>query len=799
VRTRADSRPLLRIVLSLAVIVAVNTAALAITYRAVVLHGRTLTTSLQMPGNEGGGVPWGYPATHRTYANGLSIDSSQPESIFDPAASAWQQEPWTTKASAQLHDGRVPLWSPNAGFGSPLLAAAQGGFLNPVNWPLLLRPSTGMWDATLLARLLIGGILMSIFAWYLGMRVLIASSAGVVFMLSGQFIGHVNNIETSVSVLLPLVLLGLEMCARAPSRRTMLVTATGVALTILAGMPEETFLCLLIAAVYGVVRLGGTAWEQRRLRPLALRAGAMGAGAVLGIGLALPLLLPLAEYLNAGVTGHSPGMGSGMLALDWHQLPQVLAPRWVPLQTNQWFGIAATFLALLGIRARVLPRAVGVTMLLVAAVATLKEYGVPESLNDFIGTLPVMERIFFFRYFGVGASLGVALLAGAALQRMVDRRPPIRWWELTGALVVIGTGLYALGTLQKPAITMRDHHLRIVVATVALLLVLAVVVVLSRWAAARRPAALLAGTSMVVEMVLIASPIGPLPMRFPLFPTTPTSAYMTSVMPTGSGRAIFTVDAMAPDIQDAYNYDSPLLVDAIFPERTHRYIRRFIRSDYVDLFAWDNPRLDLFDNPYVDAADVTYVLAHGSLQDKDGPPPPGQLSYVTQLADGVSVYRNTRGMARANVYYDVETASGEDDTVFRMTAPGYDPRRVAVVEGTSLPSSDAAPAPAQVTSYRDDGAVIDVDTPRPGLLVLTDVYFPGWVATVDGHDATIHPANLAFRGIVVPAGHHTVVMSYKPSSWPHGLEGAAASLIAFMLAAYAVPSGIARWRRSRAA
>ena len=154
-------------------------------------------------------------------------------------------------------------------------------------------------------------------------------------------------------------------------------------------------------------------------------------------------------------------------------------------------------------------------------------------------------------------------------------------------------------------------------------------------------------------------------------------------------------------------------------------------------------------------------------------------------------------MARANVYYDVESASGEDDAVSRMTAPGYDPRHTAVVEGVSLPAGDAAPMPARVTSYRDDRAAIEVDTPHAGLLVLTDAYFPGWEATLDGRQATIHAANLAFRGIVVPAGHHTVVMSYAPSSWRHGLEGAAGSLILFLLAAYVAAPALARWRRGR--
>jgi uncharacterized membrane protein YfhO len=129
-----------------------------------------------------------------------------------------------------------------------------------------------------------------------------------------------------------------------------------------------------------------------------------------------------------------------------------------------------------------------------------------------------------------------------------------------------------------------------------------------------------------------------------------------------------------------------------------------------------------------------------------------------------------------------------------MTAPGYDPRQTAVVEGDTKSGSGGAPIPAQVTSYRDDKAVINVDTPRAGLLVVADAWFPGWVATVDGHTVPIHPANLALRGVDVPAGHHTVVMTYEPSSWPHGLEGAAITLVAFLLGAFAVPPVLRRFR-----
>ena len=57
----------------------------------------------------------------------------------------------------------------------------------------------------------------------------------------------------------------------------------------------------------------------------------------------------------------------------------------------------------------------------------------------------------------------------------------------------------------------------------------------------------------------------------------------------------------------------------------------------------------------------------------------------------------------------------------------------------------------------------------PGLLVLSDEYFPGWSATVNGHVARIYPTDVALRGVPVPAGSSTVELRYRPASFRNGL------------------------------
>jgi uncharacterized membrane protein YfhO len=49
-------------------------------------------------------------------------------------------------------------------------------------------------------------------------------------------------------------------------------------------------------------------------------------------------------------------------------------------------------------------------------------------------------------------------------------------------------------------------------------------------------------------------------------------------------------------------------------------------------------------------------------------------------------------------------------------------------------------------------------------VILTDTWFPGWTATVDGRRAKIECAYGFVRGVVVEPGKHTIEMRYRPMS-----------------------------------
>jgi uncharacterized membrane protein YfhO len=67
----------------------------------------------------------------------------------------------------------------------------------------------------------------------------------------------------------------------------------------------------------------------------------------------------------------------------------------------------------------------------------------------------------------------------------------------------------------------------------------------------------------------------------------------------------------------------------------------------------------------------------------------------------------------------------------------------------------------------------------PAFLVTSDIFYPGWRATVDGAPARLYQTDYVLRGVALPGGEHVVRFEFSPHSFYYGLGLSALSL--FML------------------
>jgi hypothetical protein len=193
------------------------------------------------------------------------------------------------------------------------------------------------------------------------------------------------------------------------------------------------------------------------------------------------------------------------------------------------------------------------------------------------------------------------------------------------------------------------------------------------------------------------------------------------------------------------------------------------------------------DQARLGALNVRYVLTDG----RNGSPGPGWL--LRESAPGAAwLYENVDVTPRAFLVDDVTAAPADDAAAVRLLA-GLDLTREALVDVSAgaLPAispgglaagGTAGPAGltrrAQIVRYSPQELEIQTEADAASLLVVTDSYYPGWRASVDGRPATILRTNVLFRGVPVPAGAHRVRLWFDPLSVRFGLALSTIGLLA---------------------
>jgi hypothetical protein len=171
-------------------------------------------------------------------------------------------------------------------------------------------------------------------------------------------------------------------------------------------------------------------------------------------------------------------------------------------------------------------------------------------------------------------------------------------------------------------------------------------------------------------------------------------------------------------------------------------------------------------SPLLDVLDVRTVVAERDV------PIPGTYGLLVPPAAEPAVY------ARASPGPAMVVASAapatEAEMWDRLSAPGWDPARTSAVLGLRTPVAGSGGTVAELPAPADR-ELWDVDAPTGGFLRVGSRWDAGWTATIDGKTVSVHRADGVFRGVVVPAGHHLVRLSYRN---PGEMRGRTAALVA---------------------
>ena len=146
--------------------------------------------------------------------------------------------------------------------------------------------------------------------------------------------------------------------------------------------------------------------------------------------------------------------------------------------------------------------------------------------------------------------------------------------------------------------------------------------------------------------------------------------------------------------------------------------------------------------------------------------------------EGVEVYEVADPLPRAFVVGDVVQAANDEEAIRLLADAEFDVTKRAVVQGSpiALPADAAPSREVRVTERTNGRVVLRAKLTHPGLLVMSEGYYPGWRVAVDGVEAPLIRANVMMRGVVLLAGEHEIEFHFRSRPIEVGAAISAATL-----------------------
>jgi hypothetical protein len=732
--------------------------------------------------------------------------------------------PYLLVARQTIEEGQLPLWNPYNLGGMPVVASAPwlGLFYPPYVLFYLIDTLKALGYVTFL-HLGLAGAFTYLYLRSIEVRRLAAIIGAASFGLGGFLLGNLTWLpRVSTTIWTPLILLSVENCVVRGKRRYALVGAVGVAMCTLAGNTAVMVYVLLISGLYAVFRLAW-AWRQRGGWFVAEGAGLMASLLCLGFLLSAVQLVPTAEAAQYASRVQLPYEeriegGRSPLALVTALVPDVFGnpvdrpwgrnefAKNIPGtygETSLYVGIVPLFLAAWAVARR----RDGLTAFF-AAVAVL-------ALLIFLDT-PLFRLLYEVPLFKIGRQieakvmwgLATSVLAALGLATLLDRplcqeRRVLRggWVGLLVAamLIVVGLALTAplLGLNEGSPLTglAADWYRYNVGNFLRLsLLALACGVVLLLWARG-----LLRGTALTLlllgialaDLMLFGWKLNPSRAADGLYPEMDSIRFMQSdesiyrtirgplsrkVFPPNSLAVygITDVQGYSPVLMDYYVQFLELIEDDIASARTVHSLK------YADSTA--SPLLDLLNAKYV----ITIAEPGEEMTALERSDPNVGLVY-----DGeVKIYENEDALPRAFFVPGYLVVKDPTQALAELGSDGFDPGAYVILEKEPARQTPPADAPrgsslVEVVEYTPNRVVVQVDLSADGFLVLSDLYYQGWRAFVDGVEHEVYKADYALRAVQLKAGEHRIELVFDPLSFRIGLVISVGALLVIVALATA--------------
>jgi len=686
-----------------------------------------------------------------------------------------------------LRHGTIPMWNPYQFSGTPLISNIQASLFYPLGFLFYLMPSEQAYLYTLVMHSILGCLFMYIFMRDILISPLASCFSAIVFAFNGFFMahlyaGHVTFVQNYIWI--PLIFLFLHRFVGKRNMAYALAAGLILGIQILGGFPQIAFYTILGSMAFFVPFFVIEA-RKRSYRGVFKLGVGLSATILIGFALAAVQVLPTLAFTR--LSTRATGVSYFFATLDSLHPKEVLAflipdifgnpidktywsntGLWHFWETCGYIGILPLFLIFVKEERRelTLHRVFFIVLIIVSLLLALGKhnplYSLIYKLPGF-GSFRIPAQIIFLCVFSA------AVLSGMGLDRIL-----LGEWKFTRSfwiflfLSAVLTYLLLLSLWFSPYHTffflfrnfaegpvshvdipkLYDNTLLSLSKASLLVLCCTLVMLLHKWKKVGK------GTFILLAFGVLAADLYPFckgfvkPHDYVFSPEKQQIIRQFSKNPAKGrvvtlGHVFRANDGLTGRFPSILGYD-PLIL------RRYAYYMQASQGIELNDHLVNLEDIDLSRPKLLKGLNLRQVFLDNHVISFDN-----DIPY-------------------ANVVYDVAVMSQEDILPF-MQSSQFDPRTTVVLEQVeeNMPVSrtmGAYGAPVcTVLNYESDRITIRASTDRTGYLVLSEIYYPGWQATIDGREVTIRRGNFLFRVIPLEAGDHEVELRFV--SWPFRVGG----------------------------
>lgn len=689
--------------------------------------------------------------------------------ITDPIR---QQYPWRELTISMEKNLQLPLWNPYSFSGYPLLANFQSAAFYPLNILFFFLPISFSWSLLIFLQPLFAGIFLYWYLRNLKLHPLAALLGATAFSFSGFSIAWFEwGTIMQTLMWVPLVLLAKDKLIEKWSIRWMIVFFFAEVAAFFAGHLQILFYGLLVTNMYLFLRV----WQKAKMQKnnvivqycrvyVPFLFVSIGVYAVT----ALQWIPTLQFILHSARSIDQNYITTAGWFIPYQHLLQFFAPDFFgnPTTLNYW-GVW-DYGELVGY--------VGIIPLLFAFFALIsrrdkKTYffglltliGLVFALPTPLAQIPYAFHIPFLstsqptRLLGI-VDFALAILGALGLDYFIKNKK--NGWQLLLSLFIVGLVFVCMWVFVLDPnfskvlianILVAKHNL--VFPTIIFgssLVILFLFILLRKYVPQKIQMLLICVLLLIttIDLLRFADKFDPFNPQAYLYPSTKTIAFLQKNI--GDYR-FMTTDSqiLPPNVSDVYRLQSIEGYDPLYLQNYGAFIAAISRKkpDISTPFGFNRiitPH-DIQD-PFINLLGVKYILSFVDLNDS---------AFKKVFQEGqTKIYENTQVSPRAFFTNKVISVKTQQDAINAFFANEKNLSKTAIVQGDT--SQSFGIGSATMLSYAANTITIKTNNTSQGFLILTDIYYPTWHAYIDGQETKIYPTDVTFRGIVIPAGKHTV-------------------------------------------